>query len=216
MTRSDASAEIPKLRLAVLLLAAGEGSRLGSYPKLLLCKDGQTLLQRFSSAIEKFSPVEYLVVTGFHAQAIELEISKLNTSPSHPIKIIQNSAPERGQSSSVRLGLQSLQAGFDVLLVALSDQPEVGANEIQELLAAFAQRDSGEEMILPMVNSQRGNPVLFSAQAVLKVLAIPDMVCRIFMDAHPNQVRILHTSNQAFILDVDTPADIQKHQLSQG
>lgn len=216
MTRSGASAQIPKLRLAVLLLAAGEGSRLGSYPKLLLCKDGQTLLQRFSNAIEKLSPVEYLVVTGFHAQAIESEIAKLNTSLFHPIKAIRNCAPERGQSSSVRLGLQSLQADFDVLLVALSDQPEVGENEIQELLIAFSQRNSGEEIILPMVNGQRGNPVLFSAQAVLDVLAIPDMVCRTFMDAHPSQIRTLHTCNQAFVLDVDTPADIQKHQLSRG
>jgi molybdenum cofactor cytidylyltransferase len=214
MTRSGATIKIPKLRLAVLLLGAGEGSRLGSHPKLLLYKDGQTLLQRFSRVIEEFSPAEYLVVTGFHAQSIESEIAKLNLSLSHPIKIIQNSAPERGQSTSVRLGLQSLEADFDVLLVALSDQPFVGAKEIQELLAEFTLRDIGEEIILPMVNGQRGNPVLFSSRAVLDVLAIPDMVCRTFMDAHPNQVRTLHTCNQAFIVDVDTPADMQMYQLS--
>jgi CTP:molybdopterin cytidylyltransferase MocA len=65
-----------------------------------------------------------------------------------------------------------------------------------------------------MVNGQRGNPVMFSSQSVQEILADPAMVCRTYMDAHPRKIRIMHTNNQAFILDVDTPEDIQKHKLS--
>ncbi|QWE19702.1 nucleotidyltransferase family protein [Polynucleobacter corsicus] len=198
----------------MLLLAAGEGSRLGTHPKALLHKDGKTLLERFSSAIQGFSPVECIVITGFHAQLIESEIANINTSLTHPIKIIRNVSPEKGQPSSVRLGLESFKSDFDVLLVALSDQPEVGAKEIQELLNEYAKRDSGQEIILPMVDGRRGNPVLFSYKAVLDVLAKPGIVCRGYMDAHPSKVRAMHTSNQAFVMDVDTPEDIQRHKLN--
>jgi CTP:molybdopterin cytidylyltransferase MocA len=34
------------------------------------------------------------------------------------------------------------------------------------------------------------------------------------MDSHPQNVRMMETNNQAFILDVDTPEDIQTHKLS--
>ena len=214
MTSSSPLPQASQLRLAVLLLAAGEGSRLGNHPKVLLRKESQTLLQRFSSEIQAFSPVEYIVVTGFHAQAIELEIAKINTSIALPIKIARSITPEKGQPSSVRLGLESLQEKFDVLLVALSDQPEVGASEIQELLEAFLKRESSEEIILPIVAGKRGNPVLFSYDAVLDVLETPGMVCREYMDIHPDKVRAMPTSNQAFVMDVDTPEDIQTHKLS--
>ncbi len=214
MTSSSPSAQAKQLRLAVLLLAAGEGSRLGKHPKALLHQDGQTLLQRFSNSIQEFHPVEYLTVTGFHAQVIELEIAKLNTCLAYPIRIVQNLSPERGQASSVRLGLESLRSKFDVLLVALSDQPEIGVGEIQDLLDEYVKREAGEEIILPMVDGKRGNPVLFSHKAISDVLKTPDMVCRAYMDAHPKEVRIMNTSKQAFLMDVDTPEDIQQHKLS--
>ncbi|MFZ3038520.1 MAG: nucleotidyltransferase family protein [Polynucleobacter sp.] len=214
MTSSSSSVPAKQIRLAVLLLAAGEGSRLGTHPKALLHRDGQTLLQRFLTSIKGFNPVEYIVVTGFHAQVIEAEIARLNTSLACQMRVVQNPHPERGQASSVRLGLESLQEKFDVLLVALSDQPAIGAAEVQDLLGEFAKREAGEEIILPMVEGKRGNPVLFSYAAILDVLNTPDMVCRAYMDAHPSYVRAMHTSNQAYVMDVDTLEDIQKHKLN--
>ena len=214
MTSSSPSTQASHLRLALLLLAAGEGSRLGTHPKALLRKDGQALLWLFTSAIQGFAPAEYMVVTGFHAEAIESEIEKMNNSLAYPIEVIHNPAPERGQASSVRLGLESLKGQFDVLLVALSDQPEIGAREVQELLDAFLNRELGKEIILPMVEGRRGNPVLFSRKAISEILASPGMVCRQYMDTHPDKVMSMLTSNQAFATDVDTPEDIQRHKLS--
>ena len=214
MTSFSPSVQVSKLDLAVLLLAAGEGSRLGRQPKALLLQDKRTLLEQFSIAVQHFAPIEYLAVTGFHAEAIESELAKINASLTYPARSVCNIAPEKGQASSVRLGLESLQSEFDVLLVALSDQPQVGSQEIQALLEAFSFRNPGEEMILPMVNGQRGNPVLFSKAAVQAVLSMPGMICRTYMNMHPEKVRIMETQNQAFVLDVDTPEDIQKYNLS--
>jgi CTP:molybdopterin cytidylyltransferase MocA len=214
MTSSNLPTQAPRFRLAVLVLAAGEGSRLGSYPKALLCKDGLSLIKHLSHAIQAFNPLECLVVTGFHAEAIEFELAKIKTTVTYPIKIVRNITPEKGQASSVRLGLESCVGEFDALLVVLSDQPQVGMKEVQELLEEYVQRQKGEEVILPMVGGQRGNPVLFSKKAVLDTLATPGMVCRTYMDKNPQCVRMMETHNQAFIMDVDTQEDIKTHRLS--
>ncbi|MBU3607027.1 nucleotidyltransferase family protein [Polynucleobacter nymphae] len=201
------------LRLAVLLLAAGEGSRLGSTPKALLHKDGQSLLSHFSHSIKAFSPIEFLVVTGFYADVIESELAKLKADLDLPIEYIRNPQPELGQASSVRLGLEALKSAYDVLLIALCDQPLVGSIEINVLLQQFKQRDQQKEVLLPMVGKQRGNPVVFSAKVIADILAIPQMVCRPFMDQHPELVQIFATDDQAYIADVDTESELSQFGL---
>ena len=201
------------LRLAVLLLAAGEGSRLGLTPKALLQQDDQSLLSRFCQAITAFVPIEFLVVTGFYADAIEAELVKLKQNLGLPIANVRNPHPQRGQASSVRLGLESLKSNYDVLLLALCDQPLVGAMEIDALLKQFKQRDQSTEVVLPMVGEQRGNPVVFSHQVIADILAIPKMVCRPYMDLHPELVQIFATDNLAYIADVDTEADLSEFNL---
>jgi CTP:molybdopterin cytidylyltransferase MocA len=201
------------LRLAVLLLAAGEGSRLGSIPKGLLKKDGQSLLRRFFQAIKPFSPTEFLVITGFHAPAIESELALLQNEMNLHASVIRHSHPQQGQSSSVRLGIESLRGDYDALLIALSDQPEISHADITALLNQFEGRDVGSEIILPIVDGQRGNPVVFSRKAIGEILAEPGMVCRVYMDAHPELVQAFETHRAAYILDVDTEADIQKLNL---
>jgi len=209
MNLSSASSKNPKVRLAILILAAGEGRRLGGYPKALLMKDGSSVLKRFIHSIQEFDPVETSAVTGFYSDEIELEIQSIHKGMKNSITVIRNPNPAAGQSSSVRLGLESLQSDFDILLIALCDQPNIGAQEIESLLEQFNQREPNQEIVLPIVNGQRGNPVLFSKAVIQRVLAIPGTVCRPFMDMHPELVKAFDTSNNAFILDADTEDDIQ-------
>ena len=201
------------LRLAVLLLAAGQGSRLGSHPKALLKQGGVTLLNRLLDAIQPFNPIEFIAVTGFHGDAIEQSLAQMDSPFSRSIRLLRNPNPEVGQTSSVRLGIEALQGNFDALLIALSDQPAITTVEIGQLLSAFSQRSSGKEIVLPMVHGRRGNPVIFSKKALQTTVAIPDLSCRAYMDAHPEQVQLWHTNNAAFICDVDTPEDMKKYQL---
>ncbi len=206
----------PIPRLAVLLLAAGEGARLGSYPKALLKKDGQSLIKRFCLAVAELSPVQIVIVTGFHADLIEAEIQELQKKTSLPISIIRNLAAKQGQVSSVRLGLESLHGEYDLVLVALSDQPGIGVAELQALFNAYLQRKSGKQVILPLVNGQRGNPVLFSSTVIKDILAMPGMVCRPYLDQHPELIECMTTDLQGYVLDVDTLEDIVRENLTLG
>ena len=201
------------LRLAILMLAAGQGSRMGSFPKALLKKSDQTLLKRFCMAAQELNPVELVLVTGFHAPVIEEHLQSFNGELDFSLKVIRNSQPEKGQASSVRLGLEAITKNYDVLLVALSDQPDIGGAEIIGLLDEYQNKSAGQEIILPIVDGQRGNPVLFSKKAIDAILEIPGMVCRPYMDSHPQQVRRLVTNNKAYLVDVDTEDDIQRQDL---
>ena len=200
----------PNLRLAILVLAAGEGSRLGGFPKALLEQGGVSLLERFCKVAQQFSPVEILVVTGFYSNQIQQEILSFKQDLQVPINWINNSHPELGQSSSVRLGLESLKNHYDALLIALCDQPNIDVPELSELLWQFSDRAAGQEIVLPIFDGQRGNPVVFSKMVIETILAIPGMVCRPYMDQHPELVKQFTSNTQAYVLDVDTEEDIQK------
>jgi molybdenum cofactor cytidylyltransferase/nicotine blue oxidoreductase len=215
MTTFSKSGKSAHLRLAVLFLAAGQGSRLGGFPKALLKKNGVTLLQSFCSSLETLSPIEIVIVTGYHEKAIEDALASIDSSQL-PIRMIRNPHPEFGQASSIRLGLEALHSNYDVLLIALCDQPNVGATEITLLLEQFASRETGHEIVLPMVNGQRGNPVVFSKLVIDQILKIPEMVCRPYMDQHPELVEIMNTEQQAFIMDVDTEEGIQAAGLTKS
>ena len=204
------SGNSPDLKLAIVLLAAGEGSRMGSIPKALLKKDGSTLLERFCSMVKSIHPIECLVVTGFHSLEIQAELDRIAKGAKTIFSIKHNPHAQNGQGSSVRLALESLHSEFDVLAVCLSDQPIVGEQELKALLEQFSLREHSEEMVMPQVDGQRGNPVLFSKKAVETILSTPGMVCRSYMDQHPEKIRIFNTNNLAYILDVDTEADIQR------
>ena len=210
MTVSGESSKSPNLRLAILLLAAGEGSRLGGYPKALLKKDGDSLLKHFVQSIQTLEHLETLIVTGFYSDQIEAEIKLIKQFVASPITWVKNLQPELGQASSVRLGLESLRSDYDVLTIALCDQPSIASTEIEALLGQFNQRAANQEIILPMVNGQRGNPVLFSRGVINQILSIPGMVCRPYMNEHPELVKSFTTDNKAYLMDVDTQSDIQK------
>ena len=210
MTVALKSSNKPSIRLAILLLAAGEGSRLGGYPKALLQKDGESLLRRFCLSAQHLDPVKLVVITGFYSEAVEGEVRVLKQEGLNLVECIHNPSPERGQSSSVRLGIESIKSDYDVLMIALCDQPKIGAPEIEALLSQFNNRLPGHEIVLPMVNGQRGNPVLFSKKAIDDILKIPGMVCRPYMDQHPELIKYFETHQSAYILDVDTADDIQR------
>ena len=76
--------ENPALRIGALILAAGEGSRMGRMPKCLIRLEGQTLLERLRDALSSMGVARVVVVTGYHAEAIEKTLSLMPSKSSKP------------------------------------------------------------------------------------------------------------------------------------
>ena len=112
-----------RLRVGAVLLAAGEGSRMGGVPKCLLRLQGVPLINRHLIALSGGGIDEVVVVTGYHHAEIEPAVETF------PVTVVRNPHPEAGQQSSVRLGLEALGAKFDIVLIVLADQPLLSSAE---------------------------------------------------------------------------------------
>lgn len=200
-----------------LLLAAGEGSRLGRIPKGLLRVGNQTLISRQLVALQGAGASRIVVVTGYYFEEIEAEIRSMQNSLDTSVEIVRNEQPEHGQQSSVTLGLQALsQHNRETpVLIALADQPLMASSDYQTCLRAFNNRPLDRSIVYPVYKEQRGNPVVVSAQTIRQVLA-SGVTCRDFIASHPELVHPFQTDSDHFIFDIDEQKDIETFRLRTG
>ncbi len=199
-----------RMRVGAVLLAAGQGSRMGNQPKALLNFQGVPLINRHLIALSGAGVDEVIVVTGYYHDRIEPLVEQF------PVQIIRNLTPEDGQPSSVRLGIEAIGNKYDAVIMMLCDQPLVNAEDITSLIAAFKKRLKGE-VLIPMVQGQRGNPIIFSGSVIERMIADDkNMYCRKFIDQNPGLVDYFETTNDHYIVDIDTLEDIEKFNQKTG
>jgi len=196
-----------RLRIGAVLLAAGEGRRMGGVAKPLIRLQGVPLVKRHLIALSGAGVDEVVVVTGFERDAVEAQVQEF------PVTLAHNAAYAQGQQGSVRTGLAALNGRFDAVLVVLADQPLVGANDLTELISAYKKspKREGGQVLVPMVGGQRGNPIVLDAEALERILASDtNLACRQFTERHPELVLMHETANTRFITDLDTPEDVAR------
>ena len=193
------------MKIACVLLAAGEGSRLGGVPKALIKLNGKLLIHHQIEALQSVGAQELVVVTGHYSERVETAIQSFQGSL--PIRIVRNKNLQNNQASSVRLGIETLGAQFDLILMMLSDQPLIGEQDLREIISVHLKHPDAS-IILPIVKGSRGNPVAFSGSVMQQILNIDGMGCRAYMDQQPEKVLAYETLNQHFITDIDDIKDL--------
>lgn len=220
----------PTPSFCAILLAAGEGSRLGCIPKSLFRLENETLLVRQLLALTAAGADDIVLVTGYFYQAIEAEAQAAIHALHHKlarIHLIRNHEPQRDQQSSVLLGLQASQDlqlnalsnkqphDEKSVMIALADQPHIDENDYHACLSFFHHRTTGRSIIYPVVAKTRGNPVILDGHTVRHVLE-SGQSCKAYIDAHPEQVQHFISDNDHYIVDIDAPCDLQKFQQRTG
>ena len=200
----------PRLRIGAVLLAAGEGRRMGGVAKPLIRLQGVPLISRQLVALSGAGVDEVVVVTGYARTAVEEQVQ------SFPVTLAHNEAHAEGQESSVRTGLAALNGIFDAVFIVPADQPLISAGDLTELIGAFKKRPAGH-VVVPVVDGQRGNPILLDEVAHAQILASGmNLGCRHLIERQPELVHVHETSNSRFITDLDTMEDIQALALRTG
>jgi CTP:molybdopterin cytidylyltransferase MocA len=187
--------------VAGVLLAAGEGSRFGQ-PKALVELNGRTLAERGVHLLRAGGAHPILVVTG--AAPVELD-------GTHSV---YNPEWRTGMGSSLRAALRALadsgaNAEVGAVVVALADQPLVGAEAVARLIAAY--RD-GASVAVAAYDGQARNPVLLAREHWAEVIATAagDQGARTFLRTRPDLVTLVECGDTGRPDDIDTPADLAR------
>ncbi|RMF97905.1 MAG: nucleotidyltransferase family protein [Gammaproteobacteria bacterium] len=117
-------------RLAALLLAAGAGRRFGG-PKQLAELHGEPLLLRALSQANAVAGAGTWVVLGARAAELAPLLAARDA------RVLVNPAWTEGIGASIRHGVAELGGQADAVLILLADQPAVGSDDLQRLVAAW-------------------------------------------------------------------------------
>jgi CTP:molybdopterin cytidylyltransferase MocA len=186
-------------RVAGVLLAAGQGSRFGR-PKALVELDGQTLAERGIGMLRAGGTDPVLLVTG----AAEVELG-----PDHRVRTVYNDEWRTGMGSSLRAALRALtDPDVGAAVVALADQPLVGAEAVSRLIAAY---QAGASVAVAAYDGRPRNPVLLAREHWPEVIAMAtgDQGARAFLRARPDLVTLVECGDTGRPDDIDTQADLE-------
>ncbi len=186
------------MSVAAIVLAAGRGSRFGEAPKLLAHLHGKPLVRHVAEAALASAADPVFVVTGHRSGEVEATLIDL------PIVLVPNRAYAEGLSTSLKAGFVALDPDTEAAIVLLGDMPLVGPALIDRLIARW--RESRPAAIVPVVEGQRGNPVVLSTSLRPEVERLTGDV-----GAGPllrGRADVLEEAmdDEAAVRDVDTPA----------
>lgn len=201
------------LALCGVILAAGESSRMGRDKALLpwppatagvaanVAMTAETFL---SAAIRLFFPQvdEVLVVVGKNEAALAPIVY------ANGAALVINPEPERGQFSSLRVGLQEvLNRGRDAAMVTLVDRPPVRPETLETLGAAFERATAHRKWAaIPEYQGKHGHPILLGREMLTAFLAAPETSnAQEVEHAHQGEIEYVAVDDPLVALNVDTP-----------
>lgn len=187
-----------------IVLAAGRSSRMGR-PKALLPAGpaGETFVGRIVRTLRAGGVDDVVVVAGGIAE----EIAEALSAGERPPRVVVNPAPDRGQFSSLQVGLRAVsRPGVGGVLVTLVDVPLVAPATVAALLAAH--RRTGAPLVRPERGGRHGHPVIFDRALFAEIRRAPaGSSAKAIVAAHRADSVSVPIAEDGPFRDIDTPAE---------
>jgi molybdenum cofactor cytidylyltransferase len=194
---------------SIIILAAGNSSRMGQSKQLL--KIGEENLLQHSVKTAMDAGIEKVVVVlgaddKAHAQSIE----------QFPVSVVVNDKWQSGMGSSLKAGLNFLLTNSPAIsgvIVMVCDQPLVTSKHIESLLAIHHKK--GKPLVASRYSNTYGVPALFTKKYFNQILALGDNegAKKIIM-THEKDLALMDLPEAA--VDLDTMEDVQKFKATHG
>jgi molybdenum cofactor cytidylyltransferase len=192
-----------KPTIAIMILAAGASTRMGT-PKQLLLYQGRSFLQYITEIAIASVCQPVIVVLGANAEQIHPQIKQL------PIKVVNNLDWASGMSASIKSGMEllnNLPQKIEAVVITLCDQPFVSQQIIHQLVDAYYA--TKKTIIACEYAGTLGVPALFSQIFFSELAALKESSgAKKVINNNLNEVfSIPFTLGD---IDIDTPKDYEK------
>lgn len=153
---------------------------------------------------------QVLVVAGQNADSLQLVVD------AHNAFLLVNPKPERGQFSSIQVGLREvLNRGRDAAFLTPVDRPPVLPGTVQSLRAAFLDADLDVWAVVPEVSRQaeklHGHPILIGREMIEQFLRAPaTAVARDIEHEHQAHVLYVPVADERVAANIDTPDQYER------
>ena len=143
-------------KIAVLILAAGEASRM-KRPKQLLSWKQTTLLNHSIETVSNLDNAASFVVLGAHKDDI---MPTINNSS---VTVLYHENWQQGMGTSISFGVKSIESygDFEAILIVLADQPLVNSSYLESLIQTYMSSEKGI-VASQYADTKLGVPVVFS------------------------------------------------------
>jgi molybdenum cofactor cytidylyltransferase len=187
-------------RVAAIVTAAGEGVRMQGRIKQLLPWRGRTLIENSIRVVKSSQAAQVLVVLGAHAEEIRAKIQ------GQAARVVLNRDWKTGHASSIRAGLNALDAGTAAAVFVNADQPLLTTDAVNRIIQRYY--ETAAPIIAPLYAGKRGSPVLFDRDHFTELMGLQgDQGGRELIATHRDQVEFVEFDDAQMALDVDTPED---------
>ena len=183
----------------ILLLAAGQSSRMRGDNKLLREIDGVPLVLRSAQRLAGSKAAGISIVVNSDNTAIKQALTE------HPAPIIEAKDAASGLAASLRAGINGLPPEASAVIIALADMPDVTAADIDALIDGFDPKH-GALIVAPTApNGKRGNPVLFDRRYFEPLASLTgDTGAKALIEAESDALRLIPRGS-GVLVDLDTP-----------
>ena len=191
--------------VAAILMASGFSRRFGLRNKLLVPFRGKALA-RYTLELAAgfdFQGGIFFICACDDVAALAADLSR--------VKVVKNSAPEKGMHESISLGLEAAGASPAYYLFFTCDQPFLYAFTVQRILDA---RQQGC-IVEPRCKGKSGNPCLFSVSFRDELLSLGEGETPKLIKKRNSQALIsVEVSNSIILEDIDDEETLERLELS--
>jgi CTP:molybdopterin cytidylyltransferase MocA len=190
--------------VAGIVLAAGEGTRIGQ-PKALLetGTPGESFVARACEVLRAGGTERMVVVT---APGLVEPVKALVGGA----EVVANPDPARGQLSSLQTALGVLASPeVEAVVVLPVDVPLVAGSTVRELLETW--RRSRPMVVRPTRNAGHGHPVVFDQQVLGQIAGLPPGPgAKALVRRHATEVGDVWIDDDGAFRDIDTEEDYRQ------
>ncbi|HEX8185395.1 MAG TPA: nucleotidyltransferase family protein [Blastocatellia bacterium] len=188
--------------ITAVLLAAGESRRMGKF-KQLLPLGGKSFVECCVDNLLASRVDNVIVVTGHREADVRSAVGN------RPVRFAHNPDYRDGMSSSIKRGIDAIDEEADACLIALVDQPQIGADVINRVIEAYKKEET--LIVIPSYEGRSGHPIILDLKLRDELCAIdPNEGLRQVVHAHSNEVVRIEISTDAVLTDFDLPEDYDR------